>query len=161
MHYAFLLSMLFYYATPFKIVWILSATQQLHFLTFPSNLIFKTAINSPFSKCIFWLHYFIIGKCGENYIRHFTNLISCVKVCHSHFIRKKRLQNSVQVLYLAKYREGLPKAQSWSSHSIICSPLPFLSCLSLIFKSWWGMKDYIIKDFFHHIHLSFDKYSKY
>lgn len=57
--------LLFYYATPFKIVWILAATQQLHFLTSPCNLIFKRAINSPFSKCIFILYYFMIGKCGR------------------------------------------------------------------------------------------------
>lgn len=148
MHYAFLLSVLFYYVTPCKIVWILAATQQLHFLTSPSNLIFKRAINSPFSKCIFRLYYFIIGKCGENYIQYFTNLISCVKVCHSHFSEKKRLQILFKLLYLAKYREGLPKAQPWSSHSIIRSLLPFLGCLSLILKSWWRMKGYITKYFF-------------
>ena len=154
--------MLFYYATPFKIVWILATSQQLHFLIFPRNLIFKRATNSLFSpKYVLRFYYFSIRKCGKNNTRHFTNLISCVKVYHPHFTVKKRLQNSIKISYLVQHREGLPKGKAvlHTQHHPVPYHLPH-SVRGSVLKSGLRVKGYTTKVVFCLLHL-FYSYCKY
>ena len=102
-----------------------------------------------FPKYIFRLSYFIIRKCGENYTRHFTNLISCVKVYHPHFTMKKELQISVKTEHLVTGREGISTGKAHGLHmASFCSLLLALYCLSSILKLWLRTQSLLYPSFF-------------